>query len=69
MKDRDNIWIHRAFSFEEAAAFDRDHYLRMTPTERLEAVQMLREEYRKLKDTPHAGGKGLRRVLAVVKRA
>lgn len=41
----------------------------MTPTERLETVQFLREEHEKLnKDKNHEGGIRLRRVLKVIKK-
>jgi hypothetical protein len=41
----------------------------MSPRERLETVQYLREAYIKIKKTAHARGKRLRRVLKVIKQA
>ena len=43
MQGTKRIWVNRAKTFEEAAAFDRDYYQRLSPEERLDIVQMLRE--------------------------
>lgn len=37
------IWVHKAGSFQEAEEFDRKYYAQMTPEERLNIVQELRE--------------------------
>ena len=64
------IWIHKTSSFRKAEKFDADYYLAMTPSERLETVQLLREEYSKIRGK--RGGirgentEGLRRVIRVV---
>jgi hypothetical protein len=64
------IWVNKSTSYKEAQEFDDSYYLSLTPTERLEVVQFLREEYWKLKkDTKHERGKRLRRVLKIVKQA
>ena len=64
------IWVKKSDSFDEAQEFDESYYLSQSATERLETVQFLREEYRKLnKDQNHEGGKGLRRVLKLIKQA
>lgn len=47
MKQR--IWVNESNSFKEAQEFDDSYYLSLTPTERLETVQFLRERYWKLK--------------------
>lgn len=42
------IWIHKARSFKEAAAFDRRYYAALSGNERLAIVQFLRESFYKL---------------------
>ncbi len=65
----EQIWIRRAKDFEEAAAFDREYYAAMTPEERLDTMQRLREAYFKFnKDTTdHAGTAGLQRHVKILK--
>lgn len=68
MKQR--IWVKKASSYSEARFLDDSYYLSLTPKERLETIQFLREEYRKLeKSGSHEGGKRLRRVLKLIKQA
>lgn len=43
------IWVNKINSFSKAQDFDDSYYLSLTPREKLEMVQFLREEYRKLK--------------------
>lgn len=63
------IWVNKSNSFEDAQEFDDAYYLSLTPVERLETVQFLREKYGKLKkDVKHESGKGLRRVLKIIKQ-
>jgi hypothetical protein len=63
------IWFNKSNSFKEAQEFDDAYYLSMTPAERLETVQFLREEHEKLnKDKNHEGGIRLRRVLKFIKK-
>ena len=64
------IWIHKPGSFREAEKFEVDYYLAMTPSERLGTVQLLREEYFKIRGKTR-GAKGgnserLRRVVRVI---
>lgn len=67
---KNKIWFNKSNSFKEAKEFDDAYYLSMTPTERLETVQLLREEFWKLKkDINHESGKRLRRVLKLIKQA
>jgi hypothetical protein len=64
------IWVHRAKSFEEAQAFDNAYYLSLSSTERVESVQILREEYfRSIGLEFREDGKRLRRVFRVIKQA
>ena len=66
---RKKIWVNKSNSFKDAQDFDDSYYLSLTPRERLETVQFLREEYWKLKkDIKHEGGKRLRRVLKIIKQ-
>ncbi len=63
------VWFHKSDSLKEAQEFDDSYYLALSPTERLETVQFLREECQKLnKDKKHEGGKRLRRVLKLIKQ-
>ncbi|GAB4410008.1 MAG: hypothetical protein OHK0032_05710 [Thermodesulfovibrionales bacterium] len=59
------IWVKKSVSFKEAEEFDIEYYLSMTPGERIETMQFLREVYYKLKGYGK-GRKGLRRVIKVV---
>jgi hypothetical protein len=64
------IWINKARSFKEAADFDTAYYLSLSSEERLEGVQILREEYFKSKGLEfREDGKRLRRVLRIIKHA
>ena len=64
------IWIHKPSSFREAEKFDADYYMAMTPSERLGTVQLLREEYFKIrgktKGAKSENSEGLRRVIRVI---
>jgi hypothetical protein len=63
------IWINKTNSFEEAQQFDDSYYLSLSAAERLETVQFLREEYRKLnKDQDHEDRERLRRVFKLIKQ-
>lgn len=63
------IWVKRPRSYVEAQQFDDSYYLSQSGTARLETVQFLREEFIKLhKDRNHESGKGLRRVLKIIKQ-
>jgi hypothetical protein len=67
---RRKVWVHVADSYEDAQEFDDAYYLSMTSEERLEAVQILRERYLKMKKgSSDEGRKRLRRVLRVIKQA
>lgn len=63
------IWVKRSSSFSEAQEFDDSYYLSFTPKERLEIVQILREEYWRFnKDKNYESGKRLRRVFKLIKQ-
>lgn len=62
------IWVNKPDSFEEAERADDNYYRAMTPIERLETMQFLREVYFKLKkDLRDEGREGLRRSITVIK--
>jgi len=71
MRRRGKAWVRKPASFKEARAFDEEYYLSMTPAERLETMQFLREMHAKF----HHGAeyeknrKGLRRVVAFAEQA
>ena len=63
----EKIWSRKPDSFQEAEHFDNLYYRAMSKTERLETIQFLREEYRKIKSRiKHEGRERLRRVITVV---
>ena len=65
----EKIWIRKAKSFSEAREQDMDYYLKMSAKERLEIVQILREQYSKFAgDDASENGKGLRRTITVVQQ-
>ena len=67
---KQKIWVHKSNSYKEAQEFDDAYYLSMTPAERLETIQFLREEHWKQnKDKDHESGKRLRRVFKLIKQA
>lgn len=67
---REKIQLNKTTSFAEAKAWDDAYYLSMSASERLETVQFLREEYKKLrKGKVDEGGKRLRRVFRLIQSA
>ena len=62
------IWVHKSTSFTEAKDFDRHYYERMTPSERLQVVQFLRESFLKMgmKGVHGRRRKGLRGSIKVI---
>jgi len=64
------IWVNKAKSFEEAQDFDNEYYLRLSNAERVESVQILREEYFKSNGLEfREDRKRLRRVFRIIKQA
>ena len=64
------IWVKKIGSFSEAQDQDLRYYLNMTPQERIETVQFLREQYFKFNESvPDESGKGLRRTVRVIQQA
>ena len=63
------IWVNKAKSFDEANDFDNEYYLRLSSAERVESVQILREEYFKSHGLKLSkNGKRLRRVFRIIKQ-
>jgi hypothetical protein len=61
------IWVNKARSFKEAERFDRKYYLSISASERLGAMQFLREIYRSIKKgARNAGRTRLQRVIRIV---
>lgn len=66
----ERIWINKAGSFEEAHNFDAAYYASLSNAERVETVQILREEYFKSNGLKfREDGKRLRRIFRVIKQA
>jgi hypothetical protein len=64
------IWIKKTGSFSEAQDQDLQYYMNMTPQERIETVQFLREQYFKFNGSiSDESGKGLRRTVRVIQQA
>jgi len=62
------IWINKADSFKKAEEFDQEYYQKMTPEERLDIMQYLREEHFKIKGKAKLNGRArLRRIAKVIK--
>ena len=64
IKSMKKIWVHKAKSFEDAERWDRRYYREMSPKERVETVDWLRQVARKIKKLQH-GGTRLRRVITI----
>jgi hypothetical protein len=67
---KQKIWVKKSRTFSEAQDQDLQYYMNMTPQERIETVQLLREQYFKFNgNVPDESGKGLRRTVRVVQQA
>ncbi len=65
---KEKIWIKKFNSFKEAREEELEYYFNMTPEERLETVEYLKEVFYKLKG--HGKGReGLRRVFNIIQKA
>ena len=61
------IWINRASSFRDAEKFEKENYLAMGASKRIEEMQLLREMYYKIKKRRgYEGRKRLRRVIRII---
>jgi len=64
------MWVNKAGSFEEAEAFDTEYYKNMSAIDRIETIQILREQHFKLNGLNfNENRKRLRRVYRVIKQA
>ena len=63
------IWVNKADSFEEAEKFDENYYQAMSPEQRLETMQFLREIYTKIKrGRTGEDRKRLRRTIKIIQQ-
>jgi len=63
------VWVNKANSFEEAHAFDTEYYKKMSSEERIETVQLLREQHFRLNKLKfNENRKRLRRVCRIIKQ-
>jgi len=62
------VWVKKFKSFQDAEQSDISYYLSMSPSERLETMQFLRETAFKFKNFKHGkNGKRLRRTVKIIK--
>ena len=65
----ERIWVNKVESFDAAERFEKKYYKSLSATERLEAVQFIRETYFESSGIILGeNGKRLRRVLSSVKQ-
>ena len=63
-------WIRKFASFKSANKADQEYYLKMSPAERLDIMQFLRDSYHKLKGESQSESSGrLRRVIKIIRQA
>jgi hypothetical protein len=63
------IWIHKSDSFKKAQNFETRYYSELSSLERINTVQLLREQYFKLKgQLRDESRKGLRRSIKIVQQ-
>jgi len=66
---RKKIWVYKANSFRSAQDFDLRYYRSLSPQERLETVEFLRQQVKKIRRPGSHYAKsreGLRRVITVI---
>ena len=63
------IWVNRTTSFKKAEKFENKYYQKMSAQERLETIQILRENYFKItKGKKNARRERLRRVVKIIQQ-
>ena len=64
------IWVNKAYSFSDAEEFEESYYSEMPPSEKLDTIQWLREEYFRARKMgiSNESGKRLRRVLTIIEQ-
>jgi len=62
------IWLEKFKSFKKAEEFNRDYYAKMSPIEKWDTMQFLRETYLNFKGCKYEKRKGLRRVFKIIKQ-
>jgi len=63
------IWLKKSESFKDAETFDKYYYLSMSPSQRIETMQLLREMRLKMKrKSKNEDRKRLRRIIKVIQQ-
>jgi hypothetical protein len=64
------IWVNKADSFSAVEEFEESYYSEMLPSERLDTLQWMREEYFRSQKMSlgDESGKRLRRVFKIIKQ-
>ncbi|MDP8215276.1 MAG: hypothetical protein RAO92_06830 [Candidatus Euphemobacter frigidus] len=64
------IWVNKADSFLDAEEFEQSYYSGMLPSEKLDTIQWLREEYFRSHKMGigNESGKRLRRVFKIIEQ-
>ncbi|MEO0205258.1 MAG: hypothetical protein ABIL22_01120 [candidate division WOR-3 bacterium] len=63
------IWVNKAKSSKSAERFDHEYYLSMTPAQRLEIMQFLRETFNRVRPCRiNEGRKRLRRFVKIIQQ-
>lgn len=65
---KEQAWAKKFNSFKAAEEADNSYYAKMSPAEKWDTMQFLRETYYKFKGARYEKGKGLRRVLKIIKQ-
>jgi hypothetical protein len=61
------IWIKKFNDFKVADAAERSYYAKMTPSERVDIIQFLRDQFNKFSgEKKNARGKRLRRAVKII---
>ena len=63
------IWIYKSPSFKASEAFENNYYAKMSPEDKISAMQQLREQVSKIKKgIKYERRKGLRRSIKIIQQ-
>jgi hypothetical protein len=62
------LWLKIFRSSKEAEKADLEYYSKMSPSEKWDTLQFIRETYLNFRGHKYENGKGLQRVLKITKR-
>ena len=63
------IWIYKSPSFKASEEFERNYYANMSADEKISAMQLLREQFSKIKKgTKYERRKRLRRSIKIIQQ-